>query len=92
MKNEIMTVAGIFYVWTNSKPSQGDETLLKLTQCINDAILPYISKGKKPEKALAMLDEAVLEKKLFESLRAGGGYAPRLKLTLKNKTIELTRW
>lgn len=91
MKNEIMTVAGIFYVWTNSK-SQGDETLMKLTECINNAVLPFISKGKTPEKALALLDEAVLEKQLFESLRAGGGYASRLKLTLKNRSIELTRW
>lgn len=89
MRLKIMTVLGEFYVILTYQPTGEDQTLFKFTRCVNDMALKYIQKGKTPEQALGLINEAELEKKLFNCLKAPAGAGPRVTLSLKTKEIQV---
>lgn len=103
MKLKLATVLGNFDVYMTYSPSSGDPTLNNLATAINTysarALVsvaqefpdldPVKDSNAITDLAIKSLDEAELEKALFESLRVGGGSAPRVCLSLKNRRIEL---
>ena len=92
MKQKLMTVLGEFIVEMSYNPIGEDDTLRKLTRCINDAALPHIQAGKTPEETFNELNEAELEEQLFRCLTVGGGSGQRLRLYLKSHIISLTNF
>lgn len=92
MRLKLATIIGEFTVFMSYQPSFDDDTLLKLTECINNEALPYFQKRKSPSEIIDLIDEATLESKLFKSVTAGGGSAPRLQLSLKKREIEFSNF
>ena len=89
MRLKIMTILGEFYVILTYQPTGEDQTLFMFTRCVNDVALKYLQKGKTPEEALSLINEASLEKSLFNCLKVSAGSGPRVTLNLKQKEIQV---
>lgn len=103
MKHIITTTLGNFEVHMSYSPSADDMTLNKLTQVINNFSIqpmllvanqhPELDTIKDNEKianlAIKLLNEAKVEKALYETTRAGNGAGVPINLSLKERKIEL---
>ena len=89
MRLKIMTILGEFTVILSYQPTGEDPTLFNFTSCINNVALNKLQKGKTPEEVLKSLNEASLEKELFNCLKVPAGAGPRVTLDLKNKEIQV---
>ena len=106
MRFIITTVLGNFDVEMPYSPSSGDLTLNRLTATVNKFATqpllvvadkyPELDTIKDSEKianlAIKLVDEAQLEKALYDSTRVCYGAGIPLQLSLKKRYIELRNW
>ena len=78
MKHDIITNLGNFIVFLPAPVSADDPILDNFANTVNEF-------SKKEN-----IDEVELEKALYDTTRAGDGAGVPLRLSLKNKTIELS--
>lgn len=104
MKLELTTVLGNFDLFMSYVPSADDRLLNRFTSAINkSAAYPMIIAAEanpdlNPEEdieklsklAIELVDEAKLEKALFDCTRVADGAGQRTTLSLKDRKIELT--
>lgn len=106
MKHVITTILGNFDVHMSYSPAADDLTLNRLTATINKfATQPLVivadeypeldtikDSDKIAELALELVDEAELEKALFNTTKVANGAGQKVTLSLKKREIEFLSW
>lgn len=108
MKSILTTSIGDFTVEMSYVPSSEDRILNRMTAAINKSVREPLKIAQELEPdldpdnekdfeklidmAITLLDEAQLEKALYECTCCAGGSGQRLQLNLKSRSIELQNW